>query len=250
MDMKTIEYGTEHNTVILLLHGGGLSWWNYRELAGLLSVRFHVVLPVLHGHAGSDTPFTSIAAQAEALISYVDTHFHGQVWLMGGLSLGGQVLLEILARRKDICRYAIIESASVLPMRCMARWIRPAVSMSYPLIRRKWFAKLQFHALHLPHSLFDLYYEDTSAMEKEDLTRILEANSLYALNFSLADCHAEVLVVAGKKEQRRIKVSASRIANCLPRSQLLILPGLHHGMLSIHCANQYAQLVYNLTGRK
>lgn len=29
------EYGTEHKETILLLHGGGLSWWNFRDAAEL-----------------------------------------------------------------------------------------------------------------------------------------------------------------------------------------------------------------------
>lgn len=35
--------------------------------------------------------------------------------MMGGLSLGGQILLEILSQRKDICKYAIVESVLVIP---------------------------------------------------------------------------------------------------------------------------------------
>ena len=31
--MKYIEYGKENNEVIMMLHGGGLSWWNYRKEA-------------------------------------------------------------------------------------------------------------------------------------------------------------------------------------------------------------------------
>lgn len=47
--MNVIELGQQHPDVILLLHGGGLSWWNYREAAKLLSEQYHVVLPVLDG---------------------------------------------------------------------------------------------------------------------------------------------------------------------------------------------------------
>ena len=31
--MRYIEYGAGNSETILLLHGGGLSWWNYREEA-------------------------------------------------------------------------------------------------------------------------------------------------------------------------------------------------------------------------
>ena len=31
--MTIMEYGQQDPKVILLLHGGGLFWWNYREVA-------------------------------------------------------------------------------------------------------------------------------------------------------------------------------------------------------------------------
>ena len=34
--MQLVEYGADRRDTILLLHGGGLSWWNYREAAELL----------------------------------------------------------------------------------------------------------------------------------------------------------------------------------------------------------------------
>ena len=45
--MRTVEFGEKNRDVVLLLHGGGLSWWNYRDAAAILGDRFHVVLPVL-----------------------------------------------------------------------------------------------------------------------------------------------------------------------------------------------------------
>lgn len=147
--MKYVEYGAQHRSVILLLHGGGLSWWNFREEAELLGQQYHVVLPILDGHTGSDAPFTSIEDNAREIIAWVDRHCGGQVLLMGGLSLGGQVLVEILSQRPDICRYAILESALVFPMRVTHALVKPTYSLCYPLIRQRWFARLQFRSLHI-----------------------------------------------------------------------------------------------------
>ena len=62
--MRYVEYGSQNPETIILLHGGGLSWWNYRDVAQLLSDRFRVILPILDGHADSDAPFTSIEDNA------------------------------------------------------------------------------------------------------------------------------------------------------------------------------------------
>ena len=63
-----MEFGQQNPDVVMLLHGGGLSWWNYREAAQKLAERYHVVLPVLDGHADSDAPFTTVEENAARLI--------------------------------------------------------------------------------------------------------------------------------------------------------------------------------------
>lgn len=44
--LNYVEYGKENSDVIILLHGGGLSWWNYKEVAERLQTDYHVVLPI------------------------------------------------------------------------------------------------------------------------------------------------------------------------------------------------------------
>ena len=34
--------------MIILLHGGGLSWWNYRAVAEMLRHDYHVILPKMY----------------------------------------------------------------------------------------------------------------------------------------------------------------------------------------------------------
>ena len=68
-----------------------------------------MVLPILDGHAGCDKQFTTIENNALDIIEFVNSKLGGSVLMMGGLSLGGQILLEILSQRKDICKYAIVE---------------------------------------------------------------------------------------------------------------------------------------------
>ena len=108
--MQYVEYGAHNLQTVILLHGGGLSWWNYRDVAQLLSDRFHVVLPILDGHADSDAHFTSIEDNAARIIAHIDEHFGGKVLAVGGLSLGGQIAVEMLTQRPDICRFALLES--------------------------------------------------------------------------------------------------------------------------------------------
>ena len=244
--MKYIEYGTQQPNTIILLHGGGLSWWNYRDAAQLLSGRFHVVLPVLDGHADSDAPFTSIEDNAAGIIAHIDRHFGGQVMAICGLSLGGQIATEILTQRPHICRFALLESTLVKPMKLTHALIRPSFEMSYGLIKQKWFAKLQAAYLGIPQSLFDDYYRDTRKITKEDMIAFLQSNSAYSLKPALQNTQAKVHIVFGSREQSSIRTSGKLLNRMIPDSTLDILPGYRHGELSLNHPEQYAQLLDTL----
>ena len=241
--MTVIEFGKQNRDTVFLLHGGGLSWWNYREVATLLEKDYHVMLPVLDGHADSDTTFTTIEDNAARLISYIDINFGGQVVILGGLSLGGQITLEILRQRPDICRYALIESALVKPSKLTAALIDPTFGMSYGLIKQRWFAKMQADYLGIPKELFEDYYRDTCAITKADMIAFLKANCTYKIKAGLAETTAKVKIVAGSREQNNILNSAKLIYQAIPGSQLEILPGLRHGDLSINHPERYVQML-------
>ena len=242
--MTVIEYGKQNKDVVLLLHGGGLSWWNYRDAAEILSEDFHVVLPVLDGHGGEK--FTSIEDNAARIISYIDENFGGQVAMVGGLSLGGQVALEMLAQRPDICRSALIESALVKPSKLSRALIGPTFAMSYGVIKQRWFARLQAAYLGIPKALFEDYYRDTCAISKENLIAFMRANCGYALNPMATT--ARVKIVAGSREQRSILESAKMIHRAIPGSELEILPGLKHGDLSLNHPERYARILTDWKG--
>ena len=241
--MRVMEFGQQTGPVILLLHGGGLSWWNYRAAARILAEQYHVVLPVLDGHADSDAPFTTIEDNAARLISYIDSRFGGQILALGGLSLGGQIAVEMLSQRHNICRYALLESALVKPMKLTAALIGPTFGMSYGLIKQKWFAKMQADYLGIPKALFDDYFRDTCKISKADMVAFLKANSIYTIKPGLSETNAKVKIVAGSREQSNIRASAKLLHSAIPGSRMEILPGLRHGDLSLNKPEHYAQIL-------
>ena len=241
--MNYKEYGKGNTKTIVLLHGGGLSWWNYREAAQLLQGDYHVILPILDGHAGSDRCFTTIDDNAAEIIDFIGSDLGGSVYLLGGLSLGAQVALEILSRQGDICEHAIIESAAVIPSKLTHAMIKPSLLCSYGLIKQKWFARLQFNSLKIKDELFEDYYRDTCAISKEDMIAFLQANTSYALKESVGNTTADVRICYGSKETRGIKRSAQKIKEILPTAAVILLSGMVHGDFSINHAADYVKAI-------
>ena len=241
--MRFKEYGADQRDTVILLHGGGLSWWNFREAAQLLQTDYHVILPILDGHAGSDKPFTTIEDNAAGILSMMDALLDSPPLLIGGLSLGGQILLEMLAQRKDACRFALVESAMVLPQPLTHALIGLAFGSCYGLMRNKSFAKTQFKSLHMKPELFDDYYRDTAAITRADLIAFLKESTAYSVKESIRACQADVHLFVGAKETRGIRRSAEKLRRMIPGSALWVLPGLYHGEFSMNHANEYTSAV-------
>lgn len=239
------EYGKSNKDIIMLLHGGGLSWWNYEEVSEILKSNYHVILPILDGHSGSDRDFTSIESNANEIIEYIDNNYNGNVKLIGGLSLGAQILLDILSKRDNICEYTIIESALVYPMKMTNKVIESSINMSYRLINKKWFSRLQFKSLKIKEELFDKYYIDSSNITKDNMVSFLKANSNYHLK-NIKTNKSKSIVIVGSKERPIMIKSAKIIHDELINSELEILSGYYHGDLSINHPNEYAEKVKEL----
>ena len=169
--------------------------------------------------------------------------------MIGGLSLGAQIVLEMLSRRKDICRYALIESAAVIPSKITNALIGPAFGSSYGLIRNKSFARLQFRSLRMKQGLFEDYYRDTCRISKTDMMAFMKANTAYSLKKAIRECSAEVHVFIGEKETHEILSSADVIVKKIQNAELEILPGLYHGEFSINHADEFADKVRSIVGK-
>jgi pimeloyl-ACP methyl ester carboxylesterase len=205
-----------------------------------------VILPILDGHSGSDSDFTTIEDNADRIISFIDENFGGSVLMIGGLSLGGQILLEILSRRKDICRFAIVESTLVIPSKLTHSMIAPAFGSCYGLIKYRWFSKLQFGSYRLKREIFEDYYKDTCSISKENMIAFLQANALYSVKPSLSESETKVYVFVGERENSAMRKSARIIKGALKDAELQILPKAYHGQFSINNPKGYVNTMLEI----
>lgn len=247
--MKIIEFGKENKDVIMMLHGGGLSWWNYRDIARVLSDRYHVLLPVLDGHGDSGYAFSSIENNASRLLSWIDSHCDGEILALCGLSLGGQVALEMLMQRPALCQYAFLESVQIIPSLLTKVLIAPAFSFSYGFIRARWFAKLQFDYLRIPKRLFEEYYNDTCKISKDDLIGFTGASCTFTVRPEITEVTARTRILVGSREQKSLIRSAKKLQNLMSDSKLEVMDGYVHGELSLQHPERYCQMLLELLGK-
>ena len=219
--MNYKEYGDTSNPTIMLIHGEFLSAWNYDLIIDQLKDRYHILLPLLDGHQGSKEHFISIE----------------QLALIGGLSLGGQILCEMLSIKDDICQYAIIESADVMKEKSFVA--KPKDQLSY---------RLSLHNYHLNRKQ-KKQYKESSKIDKEDFIKINEAMRHYVLKETIASTKAKVYVEVGSKEKNYIP-SCTHIHHTIKKSQMIIMYRYAHGDFSLNHVSSYANLITKLMKQK
>jgi pimeloyl-ACP methyl ester carboxylesterase len=240
------EFGNKNKPVIILLHGGGVSCWSLEPQIEKLQEDYFIVTPIIDGHGDDwNNTFISIENSAEKVINYIKVNCDGKVFAICGLSLGAQIIVEMLSQEVDITENAVIESALVYPMKIATKLTVPAFSLFFGLAQKRWFAKLQAKTLNIPDDLFETYYRDSSRMTKETLVNITKSNGNYSASPKLCKTKAKTLIIVGEKELSIMRKSAKLLQHTINNSTLEVIKNGKHGEISLAHSDRYVNLLEN-----
>lgn len=247
MALYVRESGSADAQSVVFLHGGGMSGWMWDNILRLME-DYHCIAPDLpdHGSSRSESPFTH--EKAAALVAeIIKARAHGGKAHVVGVSLGAQVLLELLSTYPEVVDHAIVNSPELRPVPGSGLVLHPllfdpTVKLTIPLARNKSFARLQARSYHLPEDMFEAYFEDTRQTDGDVLARILRVNMTYKLPTILKEVKVPVLALVGGKEYGMMKASARDVAATLPNACGYVVPGVGH-TFSFEKPELYARLV-------
>jgi pimeloyl-ACP methyl ester carboxylesterase len=247
--MKFMEFGDSTHPTIVLLHGGGLSWWSLTDTIQLLKKDYHVVAPVIDGHGeDASTTFVNIKDSARKLIEYLDKNNDGKIFAIGGLSLGAQIAVEVLSQRTDIAKYAILESPWVVPSKFLSLFTAFTSRFIYRLIHKKWFGRIKARELCIQKPQFLQFYKDCKSMARDSLVNIAKDHANYTAPDTLRDTKADVLIILGSKEIKRMDPSIQKLIEMIPQAKIFIVPGMRQGEFSLIHSTEYFYLLKHITG--
>ncbi|MCM1496239.1 MAG: hypothetical protein NC089_10635 [Bacteroides sp.] len=100
--MKFFEFGKENKELMVMLHGGGVSYLGAVPVAECVAKKFHVVLVAYDGFNPSEpeTEFTSVMHEAEQIANYILKNYDGKIDVLYGVSYGCRVLNEVLRDKR------------------------------------------------------------------------------------------------------------------------------------------------------
>lgn len=250
--MNFHEFGDNTRPHIMLIHGGGNAWWNYLRQARVLSERYHVILPTLDGHGEEhDIPYVSTEKTADTLLEYIEEHCNGHLFALCGVSLGGQIAIELLSRKFDLVEKVIIDGSLCYPQPAMAYCCIAAVRLfgrfmfSEKACRRQpdLMPKLLPKKMLYPEEIRAHYLQDMPRTPRETLYTIYRTYMMkYKLKESVQDSNAEVMYWYGEKEMKGVKKSAQLFQRLLPSCKIFEAKGYNHGYLSIYLPDEWLQI--------
>ena len=250
--MKFHEFGDKNLPPILLIHGGGSSWWNYLRQARILSHKYHVILPTLNGHGEEfQKYYISTEDSAQEILNYVRQNYDGKLFAIGGVSLGGQIAMELLSIDSELAEKAIIDGSLCIPQPRLAKISIFLVSLFGKLMFSKFSCKLQLSIMDklypkfgYPEELKTYYLEDMPRTPIKTLVTIYKTYiGYYKLKSSISKSKAKVLYIYGEKELNCVKASAKLFQQLHPNTILYEAKGYNHGYLSAYLPQEWLRLV-------
>jgi len=244
--MRFYEYGDKNSPHIMLIHGAGRSYWSYLREARLLQDKYHIILPVIDGHGEeANIPYTSTEKIVDQLIEYIDNYCGGKIFAVSGVSLGGQIAIELLSRRKDIAEKSIIESGLCIPQPFLKKYslfvIRLCGKWLFSKKFNEWGLKRLPKRMRYPEEIAELYLRDITAMKTENLLRILETYYQYKIKDSLKDSQADTIYWYGSKEMKCIKESAKLFQSNVKKCKVIELKDYYHGEISDYHPEEWVE---------
>ena len=250
--MKFHEFGNKNLPPILLIHGGGSSWWNYLCQARILSKEYRIILPTLNGH-GEEYQLDYVSTEDSALeiLDYIKANCGGKLFAIGGVSLGGQIAIELLSLDSEIAEKAIIDGSLCIPQPRLAKISIFLVSLFGKLMFNKISCKLQlsmmnklYPKLAYPEEIKTYYLEDLPRTPIKTLVTIYKNYmGCYKLKDMISASKAQVLYIYGEKELNCVKESAKLFHQLHSNTILHEAKGYNHGYLSSYLHQEWIDLV-------
>ncbi|GIN92640.1 hydrolase [Siminovitchia terrae] len=224
------EHGYTEGSLIVFLHGGGVSGWMWDQQLEYFH-DYHCIVPDLpeQGRSKGEEKF-SIRSSAEKIIDLIEDKGKGKQVILIGFSLGAQITIQIVSMKPGLIDCAIINSALIKPMPLGWKFLKPFVKLSHPLTKWKTFSKLQAKVLYIPENDFEKYYQETCDMEVETLIRILEENMSFKVPSDFKLASSNMLVTVGENENKLMKKSAKDIVNSNLNCHGVLISGVGHGL--------------------
>lgn len=224
------ETGNKSGKTIVFIHGGGISSWMWDKQIEFFKNQYYCLAPDLPGHGNSKhEEYISTRDCTERIIEIIETKANGKKVILVGLSLGAQIVVDILSIRPDLAECALINSGLVRPFKLVNSIIPLMAKWSIPLAKNRKFAKFQAKYMYIRDSSFETYYQDTKDITAKTFSTFMLGYFDYKLLDTFKEMTVPSLVLIGSKEPSLMKKSLIALVESNSNCKGYIMSDVKHG---------------------
>lgn len=221
----------ENKETILFIHGYNMAGWMWEEQVKAFN-DYHCLVPDLpeHGKSSDVKPFT-IEGVAEILVDLVLDQAHNGKAHLVGMSLGAQLILQILSKAPEVVDHALISGVLVnktTPTENFKKLLDYLLEVYIPIKNDNLSIGSYIRSYNMPRGLIRKFKESTHVISEDSSDRIIRENLLFERPAGLEKVNVPVLVACGEKDYRAIMESTDDILKVLPNSKGVIVMKVGH----------------------
>lgn len=184
------------------------------------------------------------------MIRYIDENCNGHLFCLGGVSLGGQIVIEMLSQRADLAEKAIIDGCICIPQPRLKKYCISLIRWCGGMMFGKTACKLQIAMLKLmpsvrfPEEIEEYYMLDMPNLRMETLYTIYRTYmGEYTLKDEISRTNAKIMYCYGQKEMKCVKESAKRFKERVSSCSIHELKGCNHAYYAIYLPKEWLKMV-------
>lgn len=222
MDLYFKETGKNNYKTIIFLHCEGMAGWMWDKQLEALN-DYHCIVPDLPGHGKSaEVESFTMKSTAGMIIDIVKNKAKNGKAHLVGMSLGAQIIVQILSTAPEVVDHVLISGAIVRdsePTETFLHLLNNLIEIYLPDKNKNIRIKSYMRSYNIPKNLFKKFKETTCIIKPNSLNKILKESMLFKMPFGIHKANVPVLVMTGQKDYGIIKESARDLLNVLPNSK-------------------------------
>ncbi|MGB9978782.1 alpha/beta fold hydrolase [Methanobacterium sp.] len=231
MSLYIKETGKSNDETIIFLHGDGIANWMWDKQVESFSDYHCIVIDLPeHGKSADVKPFT-IKGTAEMIIDIIKERAHGGKANLVGISLGAQIIVQILSTAPEVVDHALISGTLVRnsqPTETFLELLNHLIKVYLPDKNKTIRIMSYARSYNIPKNLHSKFKESTYIIEPYSLDKIIRENMLFKMPEGLEKANVPVLVMTGEKDYKIINESARNLQKVLPNSKMASAPKSGH----------------------
>lgn len=222
MNLYIKETGKNNLETIVFIHGDGMAGWMWDEQLKAFN-DYHCLVPDLpeHGRSTDVKPFT-IEGAANIIIDIIRYQTPDSKVHLVGLSLGAQIIVQILSTAPDVVDHAFISGAlvrSAAPTENFIKLLNHLIKIYVPVKNNPLYIGSYLRSYNIPKNLRGKFRESTRIIKPDSSARIIKEGTLFKMPTGLENINTPVLVMIGEKDYTIIRESAKNLHNSIPNSE-------------------------------